>query len=266
MDISEKNRIVISYRREDCPGTTGRIYDRLIRAFGQEAVFKDVDAIPLGVNFKEYLDSVISECDVLLVVIGDEWLIDKQGRRRLQDPRDFVRMEIESALERDIPVVPLLVNDVAMPSEKELPKSLKEFVFCNGTVIHHEHFDPDVDRLIVYLLKTLKRHTIHADEEEFSHWMTSLDYELYFEEQKMKKMFPIIPQGRNHNSINQYRAKFMPYREGLRWFTHHGFKEEGFIDKNRKYRSARYLLFSLQTFIDSSNVERYQATWIREDF
>jgi hypothetical protein len=145
------NQIMISYRREDSADVTGRIYDRLVHAFGRETVFKDVDSIPLGVNFKQHLDTVVSDCRALVVVIGQKWLVcaDASGGRRLDDPQDVVRLEIEAALESKIPVVPLLVQGASMPHEATLPSTLKELASCNGATIGHDpHFQSDMDRLI----------------------------------------------------------------------------------------------------------------------
>ncbi len=146
--------IFLSYRRADSADVSGRIYDRLVGAFDKVAVFKDVDSIPLGTDFKEYLDEKVSECNVLLAVIGDKWLevSDARGKRRLEDPQDFVRIEIESALARNIPVIPLLVRGAPMPSEDELPEGLKKLAFRNGTQIRADpDFHRDMDRVIAAL-------------------------------------------------------------------------------------------------------------------
>ncbi len=143
--------LFISYRREDSPDVCGRIYDRLIQQFGKEAVFKDVDSIPLGVDFRTYLEDVISKCAVMLAVIGDGWFDTKgpEGKSRLFDSRDYVRIEIESALKRNIPVVPLLVRNAQLPEESELPDSIKPLVFRNGLQIRPDpDFHHDMDRLI----------------------------------------------------------------------------------------------------------------------
>jgi hypothetical protein len=119
--------------------------------FGRVAVFKDVDSIPLGLDFKEYLDEKVGECKVLLAIIGDRWLDERDtaGKRRLDDPTDFVRIEIESALTRRIPVIPLLVGGASMPREEELPVSLRKLVYRNGIAIRPDpDFHRDVDRLI----------------------------------------------------------------------------------------------------------------------
>ena len=120
-------KIFISYRRTDSADITGRIDDRLVKVFGRDNVFKDVDSIPLGRDFRKYLTEAVGGCDVLLVVIGNDWLEDDEsGCRRIDNDSDYVRIEVESALDRDIPVVPLLVEDVRMPRADELPSSISK--------------------------------------------------------------------------------------------------------------------------------------------
>lgn len=143
--------IFISYRRSDSADIAGRIYDRLVEAFGEDPIFKDVDSIPLGVDFKKYLDEKVGECTVLLAIIGDRWVdaTDPDGKKRLEDRDDFVRIEIESALKRGIPVIPLLVRGARMPVEGQLPHSLRGLVFKNGIQIRPDpDFHHDMDRLI----------------------------------------------------------------------------------------------------------------------
>lgn len=145
------NQIFICYRRDDTAAVAGRIFDRLSQKFGKSAIFKDVDSIPLGVNFKHHLDSVVKQCDVVLVLVGEKWLDGTKGieERRINKPRDFVRIEIESALRRDIPVIPLLIENTEMPSEEDLPAELKEFAYRNGMSIRHDpYFHRDIDHLI----------------------------------------------------------------------------------------------------------------------
>lgn len=149
--VNKQGQIFISYRREDSAGIAGRIYDRLVQEFGRSAVFKDVDSIPLGINFKQHIDSVIQRCDVVIAIIGDNWSgINKEtNKSRLAEPRDLVRIEIEAALQRNIPVIPLLVDNASMPVEESLPPSLIELTYRNGMTIGHDpRFHPDVDRLI----------------------------------------------------------------------------------------------------------------------
>jgi len=145
------NKIFISYRRDDTADVTGRIYDRLVQHFGGNRVFKDVDSIPIGVDFRKYLRSLVDECDTMLAIVGDDWLIlrDSLGRRRLDDPGDFVRIEIEAALERDMRIVPVLVEGVIMPRPEDLSETLRVFAYRNGVAIRQDpDFHRDMDRLI----------------------------------------------------------------------------------------------------------------------
>ena len=147
------NKIFVSYRRQDSADVTGRIYDRLVQRFEKEQIFKDVDSIPLGVDFREHLGRVVGQCDVLLAVVGNEWLAaDSSGRRRIDDAKDFVRIEIESALERKIPVIPVLVRGATMPSETDLPASLLPLSYRHGIAVRPDpDFHRDMDRLIAGL-------------------------------------------------------------------------------------------------------------------
>lgn len=147
------NKILISYRREDSADVTGRIYDRLIQVFPQ-SVFRDVDSIPLGVDFRAYLDEQVAKCNVFLAVIGRDWLRGKgrKGKSRLEDPGDFVRIEIESALKRRIPVIPVLVQGSKMPGAERLPASIQELSYRNGIAVRPDpDFHKDMDRLIAHL-------------------------------------------------------------------------------------------------------------------
>jgi hypothetical protein len=144
-------KIFISYRRADSADVTGRIYDRLAAHFGESAIFKDVDSIPAGIDFKEHLEKAVGRCKIFLVVIGDKWLeiADSLHDNRLQDPRDFVRIEIEAALNRNILIIPLLVRGAAMPAEEKLPSSLRKLVYRNGIPVRPDpDFHRDMDRLI----------------------------------------------------------------------------------------------------------------------
>jgi TIR domain-containing protein len=150
-------RVMVSYRRSDSNDITGRIYDRLTQAFGRDAVFKDVDSIPFGVDFRHHLQEAVSRCQAVLVVIGKSWVEapDERGGRRLDDARDFVRIEVETALQRGVPVIPLLVKGASIPDEEELPPSLQDLAFRNGLAIRD---DPDFHRDMDRLIRDLERH------------------------------------------------------------------------------------------------------------
>ena len=141
--------VFISYRREDSGGYAGRIFDRLTSRLGRESVFFDVDTIPPGRDFVEVLSERVGKCDALLAIIGKHWALsaDAQNKRRLEDPNDFVRIEIEAALNRDVPVIPVLVDGAAMPHPEDLPDSLKKLIRRQAVEISHARFDSDAERL-----------------------------------------------------------------------------------------------------------------------
>jgi TIR domain len=143
-------RIFINYRRDDSIGMAGRLYDRLTHSFGRKTLFMDVDHIPPGVDFVTYLDGQVAACDVFIAIIGPNWLDarNEKGDRRLDAPDDFVAIEIESALARDIRVVPVLVDGARMPKVSDLPESLKPLVRRQAIDLRHTHFGRDADALI----------------------------------------------------------------------------------------------------------------------
>jgi formylglycine-generating enzyme required for sulfatase activity len=152
------SKILISYRREDSADVTGRIYDRLIQVFPQ-SVFRDVDSIPLGIDFRAYLDEQVAKCEVFLAVIGRDWMKAKgrKGKSRLEDPGDFVRIEIESALKRQIPVIPVLVQGAKIPEAERLPASMQSLSYRNGIVVRPDpDFHKDMDRLIAHLKQPVR--------------------------------------------------------------------------------------------------------------
>jgi hypothetical protein len=145
------NAVFISYRRADSAESSGRIYDRLVERFGEARVFKDVDSIQPGVAFADYIVDSISQSAVELVIIGPSWLTISSGwnRRRLDDPGDFVRLEIETALRAGVPVIPVLVMSAAMPPAQRLPDSLKRLVERNGIQVRPDpDFRRDMERVI----------------------------------------------------------------------------------------------------------------------
>jgi hypothetical protein len=157
--------IFVSYRRDDSAGHAGRIYDRLSNHFGKEKLFRDVDHLRYGEDFVEALDEAVGSCKALIAVIGPNWLTaeDKRGKRRLDSPTDFVRIEIESALSREVSVFPVLVNSAEMPDPEELPKSISGLARRQGLEISEIRFDYDVAELI----KGLERR-VNGDTEDLS--------------------------------------------------------------------------------------------------
>ena len=147
-------QIFLSYRRSDSAYVAASLSEKLQQHFGKESVFFDIDTIPLGVDFREYIGNAVGQCDVLLAIIGEQWVraVDDKGNRRIDNPSDFVRIEIESALKRDIPVIPVLVDEVKMPSADDLPASIQSIVYRNATELRagrdlHQHMELLVEGL-----------------------------------------------------------------------------------------------------------------------
>lgn len=144
--------IFISYRRSDSTDVVGRIYDRLSSHFGKEAVFKDVDSIPLAVDFSQEIDNQIKASKVVLAVIGANWL--KVLNERLEDPHDWVRIELEAALLHKVPILPILINGAQLPKAVDLPIKLRSLANQNATPIRQDpDFHTDMERLIQGLEK-----------------------------------------------------------------------------------------------------------------
>jgi len=155
-------KIFISYRRDDAKYPADRLHSALKKYVRnpKSNIFIDIDGIPAGVNFAQYLDEKVSQCEVLLALIGPDWIHavnPNTGKRRLDDPTDFVRIEIASALKRNILVAPILLDGASMPSKDELPDDLKALVLQNGVEVRRDTFNYDVERLMRKLdLRRLK--------------------------------------------------------------------------------------------------------------
>jgi TIR domain len=151
------SKVFISYRRDDSKYQAHRIHAAFRRVLPREHVFMDIDSIPPGSNFRKILKDWVNECDVLLALVGAGWLDatdPKTRRRRLDNPSDFVRIEIGEALARHIPVVPVLLDGTPMPDVELLPDDLKELVDRQAEFVEFRTFDPDVERLIKKLRLT----------------------------------------------------------------------------------------------------------------
>jgi hypothetical protein len=151
-------QIFISYRRKDSAASAGRLYDRLSGRFRSNRIFFDVDNIPPGVDFVETIEQSVGSCDVLIAVIGKRWLISSEGEgsRRLDNPDDFVRLEIATALKRSIRVIPVLVDDASMPRASDLPDDLKTLVRRNAVEVRQDRFRSDSESLITTVDQALK--------------------------------------------------------------------------------------------------------------
>ncbi|HBP90540.1 MAG TPA: hypothetical protein DD706_22960 [Nitrospiraceae bacterium] len=147
--------IFICYRREDSIAYAGRLFDQLADRFGEERIFLDIDTMKVGLDFVEQIEKAVQSCDVMIAVIGKTWvkIQDEEGLRRLDNPEDFVRVEIQAALERDIPVVPLLVGGAGMPKASELPDAIAKLGRRHAMKMSDERFRADATRLIEKISK-----------------------------------------------------------------------------------------------------------------
>ena len=149
-------KVFINYRREDTRHAAGRLYDRLIQRFGADQVFMDIDQIEPGEDFVEVINRKVSVCDIAIVAIGPNWLraTDASGKRRIDDEEDFVRTEIVAALERNIRVIPVLVDGARMPGRHDLPEPLASLSRRNAIELSETRFHADVNRLIEAIEKS----------------------------------------------------------------------------------------------------------------
>ena len=145
-------RITISYRREDPLVITGRIFDRLIAHYGREAIFRDIDNIPLGVDFRDHVNRTIDKSDVVLAIVGPRWIGQRGNTSRLANDADPVRVEIEAVLRKGVPLIPVLVLGATMPRADQLPEPLKNFAYRNAPTVDA---GPDFDVHMGWLIRAL---------------------------------------------------------------------------------------------------------------
>jgi hypothetical protein len=151
--------IFINYRRDDVAGVAGRLFDYLALKYPRRSLFMDVDAMKPGMDFARQLDTQVAQCQVLLAVIGPNWLDakDKAGQRKLDAEKDYVRIELVSALKRAIPLIPILVDGAEMPPEDALPDDLKPLTRRHALELRHTRFNADADAIAQALESAVPR-------------------------------------------------------------------------------------------------------------
>lgn len=150
--------IFVSYRRADSPGTTVMICEKLVDRFGSDSVFLDIESIPPGRNFRKHIADAVEKADVMLVLIGPQWLAkDEHGLFRIASENDFVRIEIEYALRRNVPIIPVLLDGAPIPHPKVLPPSVQPLLDQQAVTIQalYER-DRGIQRLIAGIDGILK--------------------------------------------------------------------------------------------------------------
>jgi hypothetical protein len=155
---SDSERVFISYRRDESAGYAGWIADSFEEYFGEDKVFRDIDSLEPGLDFSEAIERALESSEVLLAVIGKHWLTatDAAGQRRLENPHDFVRVEIATALKRNIRVIPVLVQGASMPSADEVPEDLAPLTRRNAFELHDTSWRDDFRRLITVIERVIK--------------------------------------------------------------------------------------------------------------
>jgi cytoskeletal protein RodZ len=148
--------IFVSYRRDDAAGHAGRLFDRLVSHFGKNRIFMDVDAIEPGQDFVTVIENAVGSCEILIAIIGKQWL-SSTGRNtgRLDNPNDFVRLEIATALSRDVRVIPVLVQRTSMPKPEDLPEDLVKLTRRNAVELSDLRWQSDVEQLISVMERVL---------------------------------------------------------------------------------------------------------------
>jgi hypothetical protein len=164
-------QIFISYRRDDSSASAGRLYDRLSARLPNNHIFIDVDLDP-GIDFVQAIEASVGSCDVLIAVIGKRWLLssDEEEKCRLENPEDFVRVEIATALKRKVRVIPVLVDGASMPRASELPDDLKLLTRLNALEVSHNRFNADFRRLEVTLERFLDKANAEHKKREKEDW------------------------------------------------------------------------------------------------
>jgi DnaJ-like protein/TIR domain-containing protein len=159
--------IAVSYRRSDTGLIVGRIVERLATHFGEKSVFVDIDSIAIGTDFRHHIEKVLRQTDVLLALVGPQWAgNNEQGEPRILEDTDWVRIEIETALKQDIPVVPVLIGRASMPKPQSLPSSLQPFAFRQAVELDPgRDFNVHMGRLIHGNDRLLGREKRDADRE-----------------------------------------------------------------------------------------------------
>lgn len=149
--------VFISYRRADSAGFTISLYKELNAVF-RHRIFKDIDSIPPGADFRREIENRLTDCRIVVVVIGRQWasIANEAGQKRLFDPQDFVRLEVATALAQNKVVVPVLVDGAAMPTATDLPEDLKALAFLNALNLPHDNWDAGVERLVKFVQQRLE--------------------------------------------------------------------------------------------------------------
>jgi hypothetical protein len=164
-------KIFISYRRQDSAYAAGIVRDHLQKTFGRESVFMDIDNVPLGQDFREHIQRAVNQCDVFLALIGENWTgrSDTTNRTTIDDPQDYVRVEVEAALLRSIPLIPVLVGQGRLPNIEDLPSKIQLLSFRNAAELRPgPHLQAQLKRLSDGIEESLRSSGLLTETDHFS--------------------------------------------------------------------------------------------------
>ena len=166
--VKQFSGIFVSYRRDDSSGHAGRLFDRLADHFGKERIFMDIDTIEPGEDFVQVIEDAVASCEILIIVIGRHWLTSPdETSRPMDNPNDFVRLEVAAALNRDIRVIPVLVQKANMPRPQDLPDDLAKLSRRNAVELSDLHWQRDVEQLVSVMERILaSREEVRRAEQE----------------------------------------------------------------------------------------------------
>src|SRR5215510_13283569 len=281
--------IFINYRRQTESGVAGRIYDSLRQELPGISIFMDVDKLNPGDDFEQGLEQSLASCKVLLAVIGPEWLTMKNsaGMRRLDDPEDFVRRELRTALSKNVRIIPVLVNGAIMPDASQLGSDIKSFAKRQAMEIRHERYSADVRDLaqaIAAIVPGARATTRKYAKfgvaalalaavlggayfivwSQWLSWGDQAHYQLEFDRQLLRKYYPAAVEARVNGDIVQYRGTFvpMPKSNTFAFYSRHSIPDEEFEAFDAQLVKQGYQR-NFHQEIAFKGRRYHQGTWIK---
>jgi TIR domain len=284
-----QDNIFINYRRQTDSGMAGRIYDKLSRELPGVSIFMDVDKLNPGDDFEQGLERSLSSCKVLLAVMGPDWanMMDQSGQRRLDNPDDFVRRELRTALDKSVRVIPVLVGGAKMPDASVLPADMKSLAKRQAMEIRHERFNADVEALAKAIADvtpgargTTRRVALwgtgalalaaavgviaYLNTSPATAWLDQAAYQREFERQVARRYYPAKVEAKAVGKTVAYRAEFVPFPPSTTFGFHsrHSIPESEFAAFDaRMTREGYKRQQSMEILVD--NRRYHQGTWVR---
>ncbi len=198
--------IFVSYRRDDSSGHAGRLFDRLVQHFGRTRIFMDIDTIEPGEDFVTVIENAVGSCDILIAIIGQNW-ISSSGAGRLDNPSDFVRIEIATALRRDIRVIPVLVQRASMPKPQDLPEELLKLTRRNAVELSDVRWQSDVDQLISVMERVLAKRAEAEQLAEVNHFDEKQRHQEVEEKRRVREQLLVAEEAKLHDDRQNVEAE-----------------------------------------------------------